>query len=1588
MQFIFRLSAAPSRKWPSWLAMVWFLVWPWTLVGLSLVRFFIELPIHLLQHPMAAFASSAARNEHGEFLESYNAYLRRQRWSVVTSLGIFLLIVAETYSVGLGFLRISQPSLVSAYSSSVTLNPTYNTSNLQDLIYTDDGTGSGSCTIGNDLYTCITPADPLNVGGTNVAHSDCSLGDVDVSNFESVLKFSLASIPSNATVTQVQVVINVTRSMSAGVSINHPSSDTPDTLSCNTLDLWDSISNPAATYLTGQSWGTTGVKTYTLGSTANSDVQARLGGTNIYAVGFKANVSNRTAFFNAVQSSTNKPQLIVNYTAPPQTPTSFNHGTVTTTTIPWSWTDNATAETRYDVHDASHNPVTGCTNLAANTASCTETGLSANTQYTRHPNVTDANGNTDGSGASVYTAIESPSGITFGTIASTSIDISATGSFSNLSSGSSGLWFQEGITSTNSGWVTTNSWSKTGLTANTQYSFQTKSRNGDAVENSLTSASTKYTLSTTPNVTSTRSTSTWYATSSFPFTNAAAWGAGGVQYYRYAWDQVSTHSFSGSESTWSNLNANCPGGTCTDAGTTLTKTASADANNWYLHVQAFNTDQVANGSGTDYGPYYFDATNPTAPGSVNDGTGADATYTTSTTTLSANWTVATDATSGLLKYQYAIGTTSGGTQTLAYTDNGTSTAVTNSSLSLASGTTYYISVRAVDNAGNTGSSTTSNGITVDSAPPAAPATVNDGTGADATYTTSTTTLSANWTSVTDPISGLQKYQYAVGTTSGGTQVLSYTDNGTSTTVTNSSLSLSSGTAYYVSVRAVDNAGNTGSSTSSNGITVDSTAPAAPVSVNDGLGADVDYSTSTTTLSANWSSVTDSVSGLAKYQYAIGTTSGGTQTLGYTDNGTTTTVTNSSLSLASGTTYYVSVRAVDNAGNTGTSTTSDGITVDTAAPAAPATVNDGTGADTDTSTSTTTLSANWSTVTDPISGLAKYQYAIGTTVGGTQTLGYTDNGTSTTVTNSSLSLTNGTTYYVSVRAVDNAGNTGSATTSDGITVNTSAPSITDNQLGDTTPRRIAGSTYDVDFTKAPTGPQLDYAQYTIYSGPNKTGTLVKDWTDIFTADTNSYATDWSVDFASLLEGTNYVSVKVVALDALSSELDDVFTVLKDTASPVISSFAATTTTSSATLTWTTNEPATTQIQWGTTTSYGNTTTLDATLTTSHSVSLTGLAANTIYHAQALSSDQAGNSAASSDLAFTTLASPQTLISNVQATVNSSSSVTITWTTNEPATSKVRYGFSTAYGLEVSDATLVTAHSLTLTELAANQTYHYEVISVGSTTDNDADATFATASSTTPSSVETPIITNLGNGSVIADTKPIIAGTGPAGADLFVVVDRQLVRTVLIDAQGKFHVTLVNALSLGTHRLIVRARTQSGLVSDESQPISVTIIRPSPSATIIKTVVTDGSQPSVTYYAVAPAHSSIHVLLDGSMFTTVHAETSQGAYGFILKLAIPKTLTPGQHQFSLFTVDVFGRPSKQVGIVKFMVPVTTATPITTFVRTSQYTVQSGDSLWSIAQRVTGDGNNWKLIQQANLTKFPSLRLHPEILRIGWVLTIPAP
>jgi hypothetical protein len=111
---------------------------------------------------------------------------------------------------------------------------------------------------------------------------------------------------------------------------------------------------------------------------------------------------------------------------------------------------------------------------------------------------------------------------------------------------------------------------------------------------------------------------------------------------------------------------------------------------------------------------------------------------------------------------------------------------------------------------------------------------------------------------------------------------------------------------------------------------------------------------------------------------------------------------------------------------------------------------------------------------------------------------------------------------------------------------------------------------------------------------------------------------------------------------------------DVTPPSISAINSTATDSRAIITWTTNEPADSRVEYGLTATYGSSSTLATALETGHSMALNGLTPATTYHFRTRSSDAAGNLGLSADATFTTLATPDNTAPTVSITAPTSGS----------------------------------------------------------------------------------------------------------------------------------------------------------------------------------------------------------------------------------------------------------------------------------------------------------------------------------------------
>src|SRR6516165_2416296 len=322
------------------------------------------------------------------------------------------------------------------------------------------------------------------------------------------------------------------------------------------------------------------------------------------------------------------------------------------------------------------------------------------------------------------------------------------------------------------------------------------------------------------------------------------------------------------------------------------------------------------------------------------------------------------ASSGANSYDEKRSTTSGG----PYTTVASPTTTSYTDTGLTNGTTYYYVVTAVNTAGES-----SNSSQVSATPqpgiPAAPT--------NATATGGNGQVALSWSAS----SGATSYNVKRSTTSGGP----YATVASPTTTSYTDTGLTNGTTYYYVVTAVNTAGES-SNSSQVSATPQPGIPAAPTNATATGGNGQ--------VALSWSAS----SGATSYNGKRSTTSGGP----YATVASPTTTSYTDTGLTNGTTYYYVVTAVNTAGESSNSSQVSA-TPQPGIPAAPtnATATGGNGQ----------VALSWSAS----SGATSYNGKRSTTSGGP----YATVASPTTTSYTDTGLTNGTTYYYVVTAVNTA-----------------------------------------------------------------------------------------------------------------------------------------------------------------------------------------------------------------------------------------------------------------------------------------------------------------------------------------------------------------------------------------------------------------------------------------------------------------------------------------------------------------------------------------------------------------------------------------
>jgi len=246
-----------------------------------------------------------------------------------------------------------------------------------------------------------------------------------------------------------------------------------------------------------------------------------------------------------------------------------------------------------------------------------------------------------------------------------------------------------------------------------------------------------------------------------------------------------------------------------------------------------------------------------------------------------------------------------------------------------------------------------------------------------------------------------------------------------------------------------------------------------------------------------------------------------------------------------------------------------------------------------------------------------------------------------------------------------------------------------------------------------------------SGITTTGANVTWDTDEFSTSVVNYGTNINYDLTTtgdptllshvvslnnLEEGVTYyilASSSDLSVNSNTASIASSF-ITADTTAPVLSGITSGNITSgNIEISWITNEPATSVVNYGPSIGLGETVIGEAGLVTSHQIGLEGLTGETQYFYEVESVDFGNNTGTSGIFNFVTLDGLPPIISNLSVATGIDSA-TILFDTNEAADDQIDYGTDISFGSTIGPSIAFgTAHSVAVTGLAGGITYLYKI-----------------------------------------------------------------------------------------------------------------------------------------------------------------------------------------------------------------------------------------------------------------------------------------
>ncbi|MDY7228839.1 adventurous gliding motility protein AgmC [Hyalangium rubrum] len=180
---------------------------------------------------------------------------------------------------------------------------------------------------------------------------------------------------------------------------------------------------------------------------------------------------------------------------------------------------------------------------------------------------------------------------------------------------------------------------------------------------------------------------------------------------------------------------------------------------------------------------------------------------------------------------------------------------------------------------------------------------------------------------------------------------------------------------------------------------------------------------------------------------------------------------------------------------------------------------------------------------------------------------------------------------------------------------------------------------------------------------------------------------------------------------------------------------------------------------------------------------------------------------------------------------------------------------------------------------------------------------------------PVVLTPANGTTTSDNTPTYSGTAEAGSTVSIIVDGAVLTTVVATG-GTWSFTPTTPLADGSHTVVARAADTVGNISPDSNTNTFIVDTTAPSAPVVLTPANGATinDNTPTYSGTAEAGSTVTIIVDGSVLTTVVA--TGGTWSFT-----PTTpLADGPHTVLARATDTLGNTGPDSNTNTFTVDTT--------------------------------------------------------------------